>query len=321
MSSVGKCARTLSAEKLGLLDRDGTTPEYLRLAAREGERHERYIREDLPEHGYSSLKAGGKLCTVCNRTGVHVEIPATTPLGHQVLLIGHLDDYCMDLSGTVVYIGEYKALGRFMCDILRDGIEDHRTYATQISLYHIAHQNTSTSPTLLGSYDLPFPVLYTIKNRDTGRMRIWTYPLPILSLESVLNRLDMVEECIAQNELAPCDADKDSTDKYSCTGLCDTGIDEAIPIPTTLTEHVGHFRTAKILEEKAKDLISEARGVFTAYMSASGRKRVKVDDMTISMVGSGTRKVYDIPDEVKKVYQREVERPPYIRVLDRKEEE
>ena len=307
MSSVGMCARTLSATRLGLLPSDGgPVPEYLRLAAREGSRHEQWIKDDLPEHGFTSVDAG-YLCKPCGRSGVHVELIAgdTTKLK----FVGHIDDYVYpNKSPGNIYIAEYKALGKYMSYALKDGIEDHRTYSTQVSLYYYAQAEKSE-----------LPILYAIKNRDTGSMNIMVYEQPPIELNDIILRLYKIEDYIANNEMAPCDADRDGPDKYHCTGLCDEGKELEMPVPESVNKEVSNYRAAFALESEAAELKTASRGVFRAYLNGSGRKSARIDGMLLTWIPDGTRKVHDIPDEVKRAFERQTERPGYLRITDNKE--
>lgn len=308
MSKVGICSRTLSAERLGLVQHDGSTPEYLRLAAREGSRHEQWIKEDLPEHGFQSVGAS-YYCKPCDRYGVHVELEVTS-IGTDYKFIGHIDDYAYSINHPgQMYLTEYKALGRFMCQSLREGVENHRTYATQVSLYYYAEAKLKE-----------LPILYVIKNRDTGSMGVRVYEEPLITQGDILTRLMMVEEYITKNELAPCDADREGPDKYHCTGLCDEGTKLDINIPENITNEVANYRVALGLETQAKEIKTQARGLFTAYINASGKRSIKVDDLMLSWVAEGSKTVYEIPDEIKQAYAAKKTRPGYLRVVDGKEE-
>lgn len=308
MSSVGICARTLSATRLGLLPADGgEPPEYLRLAAREGSRHEQWIKDDLPEHGYKSI-GHPYYCDLCGRYGIHIEL--VKDLSNIAFkFIGHIDDYVYPINNPGhMHIAEYKALGKYMNWKLEDGIDGHRTYATQVSLYYYAQAQKSA-----------LPILYVIKNRDTGKMTVRVFEEPPIVMDTILSRLSTIENYVAKREMAPCDADREGPDKYHCTALCDEGAKLDMPVPETVNAEVNNYRTALALEAEIAGLKTVARGVFSAYVQASGKKSIRVDGMTITWVPDGVRRVYDVPEEVKKAFEVKKERPGYLRVVDNKE--
>ena len=216
ISGAGHCAATLTAQLLGRLPKpDADEPkqiesmEKLRLAGREGMRHEQFIKEDLPEHGWFSVSkdsTSDNYCKECKRYGVHVEY--TLPNLEAVQFVGHLDDlvYPFDNKGSI-RVAEYKALGRFTTQsLVKRGVEAHRTYHTQISLYH---------------YAVELPIFYVIKNRDTGEMNVREDLEPI-SIEDLTDRFTYIEDCVRLDDIGECDYDAENMiDKYYCTELCD----------------------------------------------------------------------------------------------------
>jgi hypothetical protein len=307
MSKIGTCARTISANMLDIIKSDGsgTTPEYLRLAAREGRRHEKFIREDIKEFGWNSvaLTSEDVACSKCNRDGYHVEIQQPTRT-----LVGHIDDFVFnDNDTTNMHIAEYKALGRFTTDkIIKKGIDFYRTYATQITLYHEACNN--------------LPMLYVIKSRDTGSHHLTIMEKPPLGMDEITTRLDTIESYISQGELAPCDMPDDFIDKWSCTGLCEAGptIVEA-DLPENVTKAVHDLRVSKILENEAESIKANSRKFLHAYLDGAGLSRIMVDDMQVTFVAEKETPHYQIPQEIKDNYKTYKKRPSHIRVTDKRE--
>ena len=309
MSSIGKCNRTLSAEMLGLIggDTEQDMPEYLRLAAREGNRHEVFIREDLREFGWvSTTKDNPISCTTCGREGQHVDMTINDPDTHLVKrrLVGHIDDIChpTDDPGSK-YLAEYKALGRFTFDKLdRQGIENHRTHASQITCYYEA----------VGG----MPILYVHKNRDTGRMKVTIMEEPPLNFDDIMARLDILESHLDNNELAPCDMPEGVIDKWSCTHLCertDTVLPESM-VTESVTHAISELKRGKQLEDEGKSIQTDQRGLLFAFLDAHGGKSMDIDDVKIIFTKEGTRRKYNVPDDIKKQYVSEEVRKAYITV-------
>jgi len=306
MSKVGACARTISAELLGLLPAnipDGKVPEYLRLAAREGTRHETFIREDIKEFGWNSTakKSSNFTCEPCGREGYHVEID--TP---QRLLVGHMDDINWhDDDPAQLFIGEYKALGRFVWDQLqRHGIGKHRTYDYQVSCYHEAFQN--------------LPIFYVKKNRDTGRHAITLMDEPPTDFHTIAGRLEGIENYVDKGELAPCDMEPDLLDHWSCSAYCESEEPE-IELPPHFIDATKEWRRAKFLENTVKGMMSKSRGVLAAFMDAKGLDKVTIDGVRISRVKEGIKTTYEVPDDIKSEYRVTKRRAPYIIVKDMEE--
>ena len=301
MSKVGSCSRTLSAEKLGLLG-DGTsdTPEYLRLAAREGNRHEVFIREDIEEFGWKSTTKDNPIsCNKCEREGAHVEVDT----GNQ-LLVGHIDDICYmtDDPNMQMYLAEYKALGRFtFAKLEKDGIDKHRTHATQITCYQKA---------------MGMPIFYVRKNRDTGGMALTIMEEPPMNFDSVVARLDLLDEYLDKGELAPCDMPEGSIDKWSCSHLCDK---ESAILPESLITDNALFalqevKRAKDMQKEGKAIEDEHKSFLTAFLNAHGNKSIKAQGVRVTYVPEGVTKKYNVPDEIKKEYLSEGKRQAYIRI-------
>ena len=308
MSSVGKCSRTLSAEMLGLIggNSEDEMPEYLRLAAREGNRHEAFIREDLKEFGWTSTTKDNPVsCTTCGREGQHVTIDMTP----KRRLVGHIDDICyMNNAPQQMYLAEYKALGRFTFDKLeKNGIQAHRAHASQITCYHKAMGGA-------------MPILYVHKNRDTGRMKVTIMEEPPLDFDDISARLDVLESYLDKGELAPCDMPEGAIDKWSCTHLCEK---ESNVLPDSLINEqisfaISEMKRGKEIEDEGKSIQNDQRNLLFAYLDAHGGKSIDLDDVKIVFTKEGVRKKYNVPDDIKKQYMSEEVRKAYITVRHKK---
>ena len=299
MSKFGGCARTIVAQHLELIpDSNEGELTYLFLAAREGNRHEQWIKEDLPEHGYQSLTPKEQIhCDKCDRFGVHTEIDDDA-----FSLIGHVDDLVMPILNPRTLFAEYKALGRNTSSKLeRNGLEKHRMYSMQFSCYAFA---------------LDTPGLYVVKSRDTGKMNVRLED-PQYTGDDILERGRMLAKYIEAFDLPECDVMEEGIDYPGCTSLCKPEITEA-PLPEELEEWILKLRQVKAMEKASKTIKSEATGMVMAYMDASGRRRIEIDGMLVSMVRAGKTFRYDIPREIKDEYKVERERPAYLRTEDRK---
>ena len=305
MSQLGNCARTLTAQHLKLIP-EAEIPEYLRLAAREGKRHEQHIKDDLQEHNWKSMTGtADPYCAPCDRFGYHVDMQ-----GESFVLRGHIDDIVQPIKyPDYQHFAEYKALGRFTTDkLLRAGLEKHRTYSMQFSCY---------------ATQMKLPGLYVIKNRDTGSMNVEVKQAQYTE-DEIVERCAMIANAINTEDILPCDVDTESIDTWSCTKLCADGqLGESQvekPVPESITKYIGELRQAKSMETVAKKLKSESQAMILSYMSASGRKRLIEDEMQITLVPEGERTIYNVPNEIKVEYKEKAARPAYIRATDKRSE-
>ena len=204
ISGVGKCMRTVSLDALGLIQKEAPN-EKLRLAAREGMRHERWIREDLKEHGWKSLTAAmPPRCNDCGRDGYHVEFDKL----EDVKFIGHMDDLVIPAARglRILHLAEYKSLGKYTSgQLIKNGLDFHRGYSYQVSLYH---------------YATDLPILYVVKSRDSGEMEVFEYDPR--DMEEIAEFIYTLQGHIKAGEIAPCSYSPPYIDKWSCTDFCKT---------------------------------------------------------------------------------------------------
>lgn len=181
MSSIGGCLRSIAAKRQGYEER--SSPEFLRTAAKEGNRHEAWVQEDLEEQGYEVSDAG--LCEPCGRNGHHVEMefPAFK-------LVGHMDRIA-EKDGQR-FLVEIKALGKFRAEPLvkavPNGFPGFREYACQVSAYH---------------YATGLPILYAVKNRDSGKLSLFKIEPPV-ELEEIVDYILGAELASRRGELPAC---------------------------------------------------------------------------------------------------------------------
>src|SRR3972149_4120415 len=138
MSSAGKCARALSAERLNFPAEQ--VPEWLEIAAREGNKHEEWIKEELTTEGFNIYD---------EQIEVILEYPAFT-------LIGHIDGKTRDAGNYRLNnrLLEIKTMSQYEFDRWMKGrFIEFPAYAAQITCYMKATELTG--------------VLYLVKNRSS----------------------------------------------------------------------------------------------------------------------------------------------------------
>ena len=212
MSNVGGCPRAVIARRLGY--DTVAAPEFLETAAREGIRHEDWVAEDLKELGWKVSKSAQ--CIQCGRNGYHVELefPAFKLVGHMDRLVWQ------DNPNTRVHIEgsdrlvEIKSLGRFRAEKLVKALandtfkQEFREYAMQVSCYHQASGK---------------PILYAVKNRDTGKLAMFEIPPPY-SREYIGEYVLGLEISARKESLPPCEYRRGDFErticsvKYMCAG-------------------------------------------------------------------------------------------------------
>jgi hypothetical protein len=290
ISSLGHCPRALSAARLGY--EPLPEPRFLQVAAREGKRHEEWVIEDLQTEGWEISD---------RQKEVKLQYPAFE-------LVGHIDGIARRNGDK--YLLEIKSMSRFrFASFNSAGFSRFRDYAFQVTAYQKA---------------VELPVLYVVKNRDSGQRLE-----PDLVLEKSPLDFEEVYEAVLSVELAVrkkqlCQAQV--TDDFTCRTcrfryLCQEEQKTPVPVSTEIIRAAGLRRRALELESEAKELRAEADPVLLA--AARERGKMTVEDLAISYVPAGESVSYpvtelrklvssDILEKVKKVK----ERSEYIRVDD-----
>ena len=290
ISSLGHCPRALSAARLGY--EPLPEPRFLQLAAREGERHEQWVIEDLQAEGWEISD---------RQKEVKLLYPAFE-------LVGHIDGIARRNGDR--YLLEIKSMSRFRFSSFNSaGFSRFRDYAFQITAYQKA---------------VDLPVLYVVKNRDSGQRLEPDLVLekPPLDFEEVYEAVLSVELAVRKKQLCPAQV----TDDFTCRTcrfryLCQKEQKTPIPIGAEVIRAAGLHRRALELESEAKELRAEADPVLLA--AARERGKMTVEDLAISYVPAGESVSYpvtelrklvsaDILEKVKKVKARS----EYIRVDD-----
>jgi hypothetical protein len=290
ISSLGHCPRALSAAQLGY--EPLPEPRFLRLAAREGERHEEWLIEDLTSEGWEITD---------RQKEVKLEYPAFE-------LVGHIDGIARRNGDS--YLLEIKSMSRFRFAAFSSaGFVRFRDYAFQVTAYQKA---------------VALPVLYVVKNRDSGQRLEPDLVLerPPLEFEEVYEAVLSVELAVRKKQLCLAQV----SDDYICRTcrfryLCQDEQKAPVPIDTDVIRAAGLRRRALELESEVRELRAEADPVLLA--AARERGKMTVEDLAISYVPAGESVSYpvtelrnlvssDILEKVKRVK----ERSEYIRVED-----
>jgi len=290
ISSLGHCPRALSAARLGY--EPLPEPRLLQLAAREGERHEQWVIEDLQAEGWEISD---------RQKEVALKYPAFE-------LVGHIDGIARRNGDR--YLLEIKSMSRFRFSSFHNaGFSRFRDYAFQITAYQKA---------------VNLPVLYVVKNRDSGQRLEPDLVLekPPIDFEEVYEAVLSVELAVRKKQLCPAQI----IDDFTCRTcrfryLCQEEQKAPVPVNTEIIRAAGLRRRALELESEAKELRAEADPVLLA--AARERGKMTIEDLAISYVPAGESVSYpvtelrklvssDILEKVKKVKVRS----EYIRVED-----
>lgn len=290
------------------------SPDFMKRAAKEGERHEDWIAKDLAGYGYEVSEA--TYCAKCGRHGEHVEL-GLGPYG----LIGHIDRKLVDGSGKK-FVAEFKALGRFRAQKLCHSIEsggfkrEFREYAMQVSCYHHATE---------------LPILYCVKNRDTGLLRTYVIDPPF-TLEEIDDYLLSMEISARKGVLPPCAYKRGDFERTIChTGyLCagddkETGLETGLVAPSDdeFLEAATSWKEASRLKAEAETAMEKSRAVFMGAVKAAGVKSLVNHGIKISYVGPGETVSYPrvkleaiVPEELLAQCREAKARDEFIKVQE-----
>ena len=288
ISSLGTCPRALSAARLG--HEPLPEPEFLKLAAREGERHEGWVIEDLKAEGWQITD---------RQKEVRLSYPAFQ-------LVGHLDGVARR-NGEQRLL-EIKSMSRFrFASFIGAGFTRFREYAFQVTAYHQA---------------VNLPILYVVKDRDSGKRVNLELDTPPLDWEQVYEAVLNVELAVRKKQLCPAQM----TDDFTCRTcryryLCQEEEKTPVSLSTDILRAAGLRRRAMDLETEAKELRAEADPVLLT--AARERGKLTIDDLAVSYVPAGESVSYPV-NELRKLVPADVlekaktikPRAEYIRVED-----
>lgn len=268
-SACGGCLRSLVASRLGFTPVEA--PEFMSRAAVEGSRHEPWVIEDLRNLGWE---------VDSRQEEVEVEAPA-------FVIRGHID-------GTAAKVGERRVLevktmsGRRYSDYLRHGLAKFPRYSAQVAVYHHAKG---------------LPILYAVKNRDSGALDVRALPEPPVEFEEVRRRLLLAEVHARKGALPSCDYEPKSFERRICpfSYLCDGGDSKEEAAVEgrvldwdrlSLREWAKRYLDAKAQEDAASALKDKAREEIANRLTAAGVPKASVDGYSVSL-STRTRKWID----------------------------
>ena len=291
MSEVSACERAVCARALKYNPMPPS--ERLKLAAREGERHEGWIVEDLIADGYSITD---------RQKEVVLSFPALT-------LVGHIDGIA-EKDGNK-FLLEIKSMSRFRFYSFRNsGLTKFKTYANQVACYYEA---------------VKLPILYVVKNRDTGEQeRVVSEQGP--DFAPVLEMLLNVELCVRKNQLSDVRTEDGSDCDYCAFRyLCiaekafDDASQQAVP-PKVAREAALRRLHAMKLEEEAKSIKAEVDPILMRVVKACDTRSVNIDNLTVTYFPASSYTSYPaaalrkhVPADILDKCGKKVERKEYIK--------
>ena len=269
MSGIGHCPRALSAQRLGYPTEPA--PVWLERAAAEGNKHEQWMKEQLRSEGYEVEECNE--CPICierglgHREGIHVELEYPN-----FNLIGHMDAR-LRKNGSKKGC-ELKSRSQYEFDRwMKSGFAGFPDNEGQITCYMEADKNDEW--------------FYWSKNRSNGYIdkRILTeLPIP---MQAIVDKINHVEECVALGTLVEANYDPDSIECRRCgyKSLC---VPVAVEFNTVsesrLLEACEKWRTGTAMVNEGEQLVKEAKATLMEQTEASGQKKWRFNELTISKV-------------------------------------
>lgn len=288
ISSLGYCPRVLSATALEYEPLPES--EFLKLAAREGTRHEQWVVEDLESEGWQVTD---------RQKEVKLSFPAFE-------LVGHIDGVA-SRNGDKRLL-EIKSMSRFRyAAFASSGFARFRDYAVQITTYHQA---------------VNLPILYVVKNRDSGKRLDLDMGTPPLSFDEIYDGVVKTEIYVRKKQLCPAIRIEDFTCR-TCRFryLCEPEEKVPVQIDKSVLEAAQSRRRAIELEAEAKEIRAGCDPVLLAVAKQHGS--FNVEELAITFVPEGKSVSYPVA-ELRKVVPADVleqvkeikKRASYIKVED-----
>lgn len=269
MSEAGECPRALVAERLG--KESAPVPTWLEAAAREGKRHEKWVKEDLREEGYVIEEC--EICPICKerynaeRNGIHVELEIGS-----FILIGHMDGR-FQKNGNEGGL-EIKSASQYEFDRwMKERFEGFSEYACQLAIYMIADPHNEW--------------LYIVKNRSSGYQDRRTITELPTDPTIIFSKLETVVSALRTKELPEGNFDLNSIQCHRCRfqKLCLPPPRILSPVEESkLLDASRDWRLGKRMEKEGKWLKEEALKIFEFHTQATGEERWKFDELAISTV-------------------------------------
>ena len=250
MSECGKCPRALSASKLGCPCEPA--PEWLELAAQEGNWHEGRIKQQLAD--------GGEM-VADEQKEIVLDFPTFR-------LTGHID-------GTVaVGLLEVKTMSHFEFQRwMKTGFEGFPNYLDQVTCYMEALELDKC--------------LYIVKNRSSGYQDTKIIDKMENHFEVIIARLTGVVESVAKGELCPAEFSSDSIECRRCAYklLCVPSITEMdIATKQELDMAVAEIRDGNELMAEGKQLFDSGKSKLYKHTIASKLKKWQYNDLAMLLV-------------------------------------
>ena len=236
MSSVGRCARALSAIRLG---KDaGPEPVWLALAAEEGKWHEDRIVQLLNQDGFIV-------------TGQQEELVLDYELFQ---IVGHIDGYVTeaDLPRKLL---EIKSMSQFEFDRwMRGKFEEFPHYADQLTCYMTASGLDNA--------------LYVVKNRSSGYVNRWFIEGIPSDFDTIYQKIYGIEVAAQAGQMIEADFDPLSLECKRCNfkHLCTEKAETLEPATVAQLEKAADlWRRGTALEKEGKELIAEGKDILESH--------------------------------------------------------
>lgn len=265
-SGAGSCPRSLFFARLGYQPLPASP--FLLRAAREGHRHEEWIREDLEEEGIKITGVGDEVSV--ERDGIRI--------------VAHLD-------GRAYYVGERFIEIKSMSEFQFQKWKKHQFNDDEFRAYK--YQCTACFEVTAR------PCLYIVKNRSNGEMWRQTYNQPPASIDDVFKHLKFVEESVASMKEPPEECEVDGFVRHTCRWRYNCKDAPKVVTDEEIEAAVKEWEMGKLLSEVGEDKMKESTAKILPFMQSKGVKKLQIGHIIASYFESSKKRSVSIDSLTK----------------------
>lgn len=272
MSMSGDCPRAISAYILGKKGKE--IPSWLEQTAEEGKWHEERLINELSQGQVEIPAIGKEPVQIIERQREYDYNDAK----YALQITGHSDAVARLINPHYLlpdkFVVEIKSKSRYEYSRwMRDKFSGFMNEFTQISCYSEMEGNC--------------PVLFIVKNRDTGAKSVNIIkPEMLIPFNDILSNHIEITEYLAENELFPKEPDFNTEECRRCQYMnqCLVVSPDLDSLSDEELENARqNYNKGKELEEQAATYIDSARTIFKKQLNLLGMNKFRFKNLSISL--------------------------------------